>query len=256
MNEMTDHFPPALFTFFEAMPRQGPGDDAVTAALFDRVRPLLPGPGERAIDAADMGCGSGAAALVLARKGARVTAVDPHGPFLDALAAAARKRRLGQRIATRRASMIDPGLEPESLDLVWSEGAVFTVGFDAALAEFRRLLRPGGVAVVSECSWLRRDPPEAAADFWADAYPGMRTVGGNLLACEAQGFRFLHAQVLPPEAWERNFHRPAEAVAERLRPGADPDMAAMIDEQTAEIALFRAHHEAYGYVFYVVQKPG
>jgi len=247
---MTDDIPAALFTFFEAMPRQGPGADAITAALFERFRPLLPD----SIAAADMGCGSGSAALVLAEKGCAVTGVDIHPPFLDALSREAAARHL--EVGTLCASMLDSGLPEQSLDLVWSEGAVFTVGFDAALDEFQRLLRPGGIAVVSECSWFVRHPALEAAEFWATAYPGMRSVGGNVLACEDHGWRILHTERLPSAVWEEGFYGPMQALCERLAPDADAEMAAMIEENIAEIALFRAHHQAYGYIFYGLQKLG
>ena len=35
----------------------------------------------------------------------------------------------------------------------------------------------------------------------------------------------------------------------------DPEMAPVIEENRAEIELFRACHDAYGYVFYVLQRP-
>ena len=57
--EATNEIPAELFTFFEAMPRQGPGSEAVTRALFERFQSILP---ENPV-AADMGCGTGAAGL-------------------------------------------------------------------------------------------------------------------------------------------------------------------------------------------------
>ena len=80
---MTDTPPAALFTFFEAMPRQGPGSANVTTDLFNRLRGDLP----VAPLVADMGCGNGAAGLSLARAGCRVTGVDVHPPFLEAFQA-------------------------------------------------------------------------------------------------------------------------------------------------------------------------
>ncbi|MGB0749835.1 MAG: SAM-dependent methyltransferase, partial [Magnetospiraceae bacterium] len=157
---MTDQFPSALFRFFEAMPRQGPGAAAITRALYDRFRPST----RSAPKVADMGCGSGAAGLVLAEAGARVTGVDVHKPFLDSFTERAKRRGLADRVETQCASMIDSGLGDGTQDMIWSEGAVFTVGFDTALAAFHGLLRVGGRVVLSECSWLQ-DPALAPADI-------------------------------------------------------------------------------------------
>lgn len=246
-----DGIPAALFTFFESLPRQGPGSAAVTARLFERVRPLLP----TAPAAADMGCGSGAAGLVLAAKGARVIGVDIHPPFLDAFRREAEDRGLGDRVETRLASMADSGMADMSLDLVWSEGAAYIVGFDAALAEFRRLLRPGGVAVISECTWLRDDPPEDLRAFWGGNYPGMRTTAANRAAAEAAGWRVLHTEVLAPDVWEKEFYAPMERLIASLEEGSDPDLKAIAEESAAEIALFRRYHDYYGYVFYLLHAP-
>ena len=250
---MTDEaqVPPALFEFFEAMPRQGPGSEAVTRALYQRIRPLLPS----VPVAADMGCGSGAAGLVLAAEGAVVTGVDVHRPFLETFEEAAAERGLSSSVATRRASMTESGLEAASLDLIWSEGAVFTVGFETALSVFKALLKPGGVLVVSECAWFQQEVPEELSAFWRQAYPAIATVGANLRKAEALGYRFLHAESLAREVWEREFYQPMEALIAAMEQTSAAETQEIIREHRAEIDLFRRYHAYYGYVFLALQKP-
>ena len=57
---------------FHNMPRQGPGTDDCTLQAFETLRPFLP------IEpvALDMGCGTGASTMVLARHCKHVTAMD------------------------------------------------------------------------------------------------------------------------------------------------------------------------------------
>ncbi len=248
---MNDAVPEALFRFFEALPRQGPGSEPVTRGLYDRLRDDLPSEP----DAADMGCGSGAAGIVLAGAGARVTGIDVHRPFLDAFAARAARAGLADRVTCRAAGMLEAGFGAGSLDLIWSEGAVFTVGFDAALETFRTLLKPGGFAVVSECCWFQEARPPEPAAFWAANYPAMRGVGDNILAAERLGYRFHHAEILPSRVWEEGFYAPMEAHMDTLSPDADPALWEIALECRAEIALFRRWHTVYGYVFYVLRKP-
>ncbi len=243
--------PPALFAFFEAMPRQGPGSATVTRALLDRFRDQLPSEPV----AADMGCGNGAAGLVLAASGAQVTGIDIHQPFLDQFAAAAADRGLGDRVVTRRASMTASGLDRASLDLVWSEGAVFTVGFDTALAAFEPLLRSGGLVVVSECVWLQAHVPDTLRAFWDRNYPNMRTVGGNIRAAEGAGYRFLHAELLPAAVWEAEFYQPMERLMSKQAAGAAPDLIELFREQRDEMDMFRRFHHLFGYVFHLFVKP-
>jgi len=250
-DESASEIPVALFEFFEAMPRQGPGSPEVTAALYDRISTLLPARPK----AADMGCGSGAAGLVLAEKGADVLGVDIHPPFLTAFLEQADRKGLQAKVNTLQASMMETDLMDSSLDLIWSEGAVFTVGFDAAFSEFKRLIKPGGLAVVSECSWLKDDAPEDLAAFWSEGYPGMRTTLENANAIEAAGWNCLHKETLEPHIWLNGFYDPMESLIETIDRNTDPEMASIVDEQIIEIDLFRRYHDFYGYVFYVAQKP-
>ena len=232
---MEDQRPPeAFFRFFEAMPREGPGSDETTRELLQAVRPRLP----REPVAADMGAGSGAATLVLAEEGGQVTAVDVWRPFLGQLEERARARECSERVATVEASMLESGLSPASLDLIWSEGSVFTVGFDKALARFAELLKPGGCLVVSECTWLVDAPPEPARAFWREGYPAMRSVAGNLEAALQAGWRFLEARTLANQVWEENFYGPKEGLVPRLEGGLD--MQPVIEECLQEIEVFRS----------------
>jgi len=242
---------PALFAFFERLPRQGPGAVEITRGLYDELRPQLPARPR----AADMGCGSGAAGLVLAEAGAQVTGVDVHQPYLDAFADAAAARGVADRVATRRASMTASGLAPGSLDLVWSEGAVFTVGFETALEVFMGLVRPGGFVVVSECVWLQEVVPAEVRRFWAVNYPGMATVGAALRVAERLGYRFVAAKRLANWAWERDFYAPMGELIAEIEAAGPAALRTVAREQRVEIELFRRYGDVFGYVFFVLARP-
>ncbi|XWN31421.1 MAG: class I SAM-dependent methyltransferase [Devosia sp.] len=240
-----------IFTFFEKMSREGPGSPAFTKALFEEVRAhIAPSGKDGRLKAADMGSGSGASALILAEGGADVLAVDIHRPFLDSLEQAAAAR--GISVSTAQASMLEAPVEDGSLDLIWSEGAVFTVGFDAALASFFPLLKRGGFCVVSDCGYFQESLDEAVTSFWAKTYEGMRTVADNLAAAHRAGWRFWKAEVLPAAAWHA-FYDESDRVVDAVR--GDPSMAGMVEEMEEEAALYRRHGDQYGYVYYVLQRP-
>lgn len=244
----------ALARLHEALVRKGPGSDELTRAIVERLRPHLPD----APDIVDMGCGGGHSAFLLAELlDATVTAIDLYPPFIAELEAARATRPGGARVTGRVADMADPGLPPASCDLIWSEGAVYLVGVDRALADWQGLLRPGGFLAFSECAWLVADPPAEVRAFFAEAYPGMRSPAGLLQAAEAAGWRFIAAEALPTAAWWPSYYDPLNARIAALQPGlaaADP-LHAVIAEGATEQEMLRLYGDAYGYVFVVLQKP-
>lgn len=247
--------PDAFFRLFHDLPRQGPGSDAVTRSLLERVRPLLP----HQPHCADMGCGNGRSSLILAETlQASLVAIDTHQPFLEELEDAARRRGLEDRIETRCRDMLDPRIKARSLDLVWSEGAAYVVGLDSALGQWRSLLKPGGLLVVSDCMWLRSNPPPEVENFWMAAYPDMRTVSESLSVAEQQGYTFLAAETLPESGWWEDYYLPLERRLETLLPMAehDPVLAGVMAATREEIAMFRRFSDVYSYVFLILRYDG
>jgi SAM-dependent methyltransferase len=240
----------AIFRLFEGLSRQGPGSDACTREALRRLGALPAAP-----RVFDLGCGSGRAALVLAKTlRTKVVAVDTYRPFLDQLQAVARQRNLEDLIEVRCADMATPGVPSGSVDLLWSEGAIYFLGFEHGLRLWRPLLAPGGCVAVSECSWLCADPPAEAAAFFGAGYAGMAGIGENLERARAAGFDLLDHFTLPADAWWAEYYMPLERRMAELAPEADPELAAIISETRQEIELYRRHHASYGYVFYLLRQ--
>ncbi|WP_047870310.1 class I SAM-dependent methyltransferase [Nocardiopsis sp. RV163] len=239
----------AALALHEGQERQGPGSVGTTRLLLSLASPL---PREPRV--LDLGSGTGAASLVLAREleGARITAVDLYPPFLADLAAAAEAAGAADRVTTRTGSMDDLGdLADGSFDLVWSEGAAYNVGFAHALASWRRLLSPGGALVVTECGWTTDEPSAGARAYWDAAYP-LSTTAENVAAATAAGYTVTAAYLLPSSDWEDAYYAPLEARAALTDPD-DPHAAAAAAELRREIAVYREHGHEYGYVGYVLR---
>lgn len=245
---MTASLEASILAFFAQLPRQSPGSAEQTAAALSLVPELPANP-----RVADLGCGTGAATLVLAeRLNAPVVAVDQTPEFLEALQAEAARRGLSGRVEAVAGDMANPPVPDGSLDLLWSEGAAYILGFDAALARWRSLLKPTGFAVVSECSWLVPNPGIKARTFWYSAYPAMRTVLENIERAEGVGgYELLFTHIMPPECWVA-YADSLESGLERLAAEGQSLDAEFAKQLRKEIALFRDTGGEFSYVYYVL----
>ncbi|MFE5560947.1 methyltransferase domain-containing protein [Streptomyces sp. NPDC056544] len=250
-----DDFTHAFFALHHGLPRQAPGSDASTRHLLSLCGPLPERP--RVLD---LGCGPGRSALLLAAEagaagtGAEVTAVDLHAPFLDELRAAAAARGLAGRVRTVEADMgalPGEGFEDGSFDLVWAEGSAYILGFDAALARWRRLLAPGGTLVLTECQWSVAQPSAGARAFW-DPHYALRTTAGNLAAAQAAGYRVLGVHELPDSDWAEYYGPLAERVRDLSATGG-PAMARALAATREELDVRARHGHEYGYAGYVLR---
>ena len=194
--------------------------------------------------------------MLAKRFNVRVTAIDVHQPFLDQLGRSAQAAGLSELIVTRRASMTALECPPESVDLIWCEGAIYIVGFQAGLRLWRPLLRPRGLAVVSECSWLTGSPPAEAAAFFKAAYPDMAGVEQNIARATAEGYDVFDYFLLPQQAWWDEYYTPLQERIALLRHRAadNPELAAVLAETEGEITVFSRFGDSYGYVFYLMRK--
>lgn len=235
-----------LLALFADLPRQGPGDDAITEAVLAPIRPHLP---DRPL-VADMGCGTGRPSRVLARclPAARIVALDLHPVFLAKLAAAARAEGLAGRLWPVCGDMAAPPLPPDSLDLIWSEGAAYSIGVARALALWRPLLRPGGWLVLSDMVWTTADPPDDLRQAWLEDGVTPATPDGLAAAVAQAGLELVATRPLPKTAWSEGYYRP---MAARLPGVRNPESRAAL---AREIALFDRHGDRYGYLFVVARR--
>ncbi len=240
-----------FFSIHSDLPREGPGSRATTEKALALCGPL---PEDARV--LDIGCGPGQQTMDLAEllPGATITAIDNHPPFVDEANRRAKAAGVDDRVKAKVGDMTALDVEPASLDLIWCEGAAYSMGVDAALKAWKPLLKPGGRLALSEAVWLKANPPDDLRRFWDEEYPDMRDVPACRDLVASCGYSLLGDFVLPDSAWWDDYYTPQLARIETLRPtyAGDATALAVLDEAVEESELHRTHGDYYGYVFLVM----
>jgi len=243
-----------LIDLHQANARQGPGGDEQTALAL-RLTGLDPA---APLTVADIGCGTGASTLALARllPQARITAVDFLAPFLATLQQRTAVAGVAGRVTPLEASMESLPFGDGQLDLLWSEGAIYNMGFEHGVQSWRRFLKPGGVLAVSELTWTTATRPPELQTHWEREYPEVDTASAKLGVLERHGYSPLGYFVLPAPCWLANYYRPLQAgFGDFLTRHAHSEAArAVVAEHEQEIALFEAFKAYFGYGVYVAKR--
>ncbi|EKV28399.1 transcriptional regulator, MerR family [Caenispirillum salinarum AK4] len=249
---ITDGGDDPFFLIHSDLPREGPGTDDTTRQAIERLPPL---PEQAAV--LDLGCGPGRHTIILAKILRRpVTGIDLHRPYLERMMAEAARQGVGDLVRARQEDMMRLSDPAESIDLIWSEGAAYSSGVGEALTEWRRVLKPAGLCVFSELTWLTDDPPEEPRDFWADNYPAMTGIDGNRRFAENAGYHVFDHWVMPPAAWWPDYYTPLRRRCDELAPIAEHDsaLAGVLAGERREIDVFARSNGSYSYVFYYLRK--
>jgi ubiquinone/menaquinone biosynthesis C-methylase UbiE len=145
-------------------------------AAWDRILDLVV-PRRQALEALDVGCGTGFLSFELASRGHRVTGVD----FAPAMIAEARRKAADRSLAVRfeEADAEQLPFGAASFDLVISRHVLWTLPHpQAAIDEWRRVLRPGGRLVIVDSQFDAGATPPAAQN--ARSSPEYAAIGDQL----------------------------------------------------------------------------
>ncbi len=238
--------------YFSSMERQGPGSPDVTVKALSFIENLT---NESKI--ADIGCGTGGQTIVLAsHTSGHMTGIDLFADFIDIFNANSRKLNLQDRVEGLVGSMDRLPFPSEELDLIWSEGAIYNIGFERGINEWRKFLKKGGFLSVSEASWFTEERPAEIEEFWKDAYPEIDVISNKVAQMQKAGYIPMAVFVLPENCWTQHFYTPQVSAQEKFlkKYAGNKTAEELVENQRHEAELYDKYKEFYGYVFYIGKK--
>jgi SAM-dependent methyltransferase len=243
-----------FYHIFSSLPRQGPGCAGATQKAWSYL-PALP----KNAQVLDIGCGTGAQTRDLAElTSGTITAVDNYQPFLDTITTRVQKEGPGDRIMTVNASMNALPFEKGQFDLIWSEGAIYIMGFEEGLRAWKPLCRKGGHIVVSDVAWFAKNPPEELTQFWKKEGCIPLTEDEKKEQVRKAGLRLIAMYRLPEAGWWEHYYVPMLERIHDLKKiyGAQPEFAQILASCEHEAEMYRKYKQYYGYTFFVMHNGG
>ena len=238
--------------FFSNVERQGPGSPEATLKALSFIDNLT---GKSRI--ADLGCGTGGQTMVLAQHApGQITGLDLFPDFINIFNRNAMHLGLQDRVKGIVGSMDNLPFQNEELDLIWSEGAIYNIGFERGLNEWRKYLKTGGYIAVSESSWFTDERPEEIHNFWMAHYPEIDMIPNKVAQIQKAGYIPVATFILPENCWTEHYFVPKAIVQEMFlkKYAGNKAIEEFISLQSYEEELYGKYKEFYGYVFYIAKK--
>jgi SAM-dependent methyltransferase len=237
-----------IYEYFSQLERQGPGSVENTKIALSFITGL-----DSNSNIADLGCGTGSQTMVLAdHLDGNIKGYDTSELFIYIL----NKNAKTDRVKGIVGSMDDYSLIGSNLDLIWSEGAIYNIGFKRGINEWYKLLNYGGYIAVTEATWLTDERPQEIEEFWNNEYPEIDTIDVKIQQLKDAGYTDIKSFIIPENCWIDNYYAPQQLLNEQFLKDYPGDEGAkmLVDDMKKEAELYYKYKEHYGYVFYIGRK--
>ena len=146
--------------------------------------------------------------------------------------------------------------EDEEFDVIWSEGAIYNIGFEKGIVDWKRYLKPGGLLIASEITWLTHSRPSELQDHWNNEYPEIDTASAKIKVLESSGYTPIGYFALPEHCWLDNYYEPMRKSFDDFlsRNGRTEEARAIVEAERNEIGLYEKYKAYFGYGMYIAKK--
>ncbi len=233
--------------------RQGPGSDEVVRKVLN----ILGLDKNSELEIVDIGCGTGASTIeILKNTNSNVTAVDFLPEFLEKLNKKAKEQSFDNRLKTIEADMANLPFKESHFDLIWSEGAIYNIGFKNGIDKWKKFLKKDGYMVLTEITWLKKDLPEEIKNHWDTEYPEIDFAENKIKILEDNGFKMVDYFTLPENCWTDEYYTPLENGFDEFleRNNNSEETRQIVDEDKKEIELYKKYKDCFSYGVYIAKK--
>jgi cyclopropane fatty-acyl-phospholipid synthase-like methyltransferase len=182
-----------------------------------------------------LGCGTGVSVIELALlTDGSIDAADDDEKNLRTLKEAMEALRLQKNVRTIRCSYEKLKMKKEYYDVIWSEGAVNTIGFERGIREWKKFLKADGFLVIHD-----------------EIYDYKRKIE----AIPACGYSVIKYFVIPSAIWMNEYFKPLESKINALKEKYAENKKALdlLDQEGSEIGRFKTNPEQFSSVYYVLK---
>jgi hypothetical protein len=168
----------------------------------------------------------------------------------------ANEEALLDHIVPQNISMLDMDFVDNTFDIIWSEGALYFMGFQNGLKRCHQLLNNDGFLGVTEIVYLVNDPPAPLIQYFEKEYPDIQTVQDRIDLIQNERFLLISNFTLPKSSWLDSFYLPMQEELIRLNKKYQGNeiAAGIFEEMKNEINLYKKFSDYYGYEFFILQR--
>lgn len=234
--------------FFSTSERQGPGSPEETLKALSFIEGLTD-----MSKIADVGCGKGVQTIVLGQNTpCEITGVDIFADYVNLLNHKAQINNLKEKVKGVVGNMEKLPFQEREFDLIWSEGAIYNIGFERGISEWRKFLKQGGYIVVSENTWFTNERPAEIQDFWERAYPEIDTIPNKISQMQNAGYLPIATFIMPETSWLDYYSWQAsrrEYFLEKYK--GNKAVEQFVASQQYEADLYCKYNAFYGFAFFI-----